>query len=174
MKEPSTDTTPPSVTLEPLRFEHADATFEWLQSEKLRRDFLMRERPVWEQHTAYFRRLLGDSAQRAYAVYLNGEHVGNCGYKHLDVDRAEGELWIYVGASNARGLGVGRRATEDILGRGRRELGLRTVVLHVAAFNERAIRLYRSLGFEEVPFEGSADWEQRDVSIIRMKKEISR
>lgn len=169
---PLSTAAPEEVVLEPLRVEHANATFEWLQSEALRRDFLMRERPVQEQHDAYFRRLLADPTQRAYAINLAGAHVGNCGFKHLDPERAEGELWIYVGAPNARGFGVGRRATEDLLERGRRELGLRTVVLHVASFNERAIWLYRRLGFEEVPLEATAEWEQRDEPIIRMQKEI--
>lgn len=48
----------------------------------------------------------------------------------------------------ARGLGLGRAMMEDAIGWAR-SVGIRKLTLGVFATNERAITLYRSLGFEE-------------------------
>ena len=137
----------------------------------MRRMFLMRGDASWEGHLEYFARVLVDPAQRIYAVIADGRHIGNCGYKHLEMNTLEGELWIYIGETSLRRKGVGKIATELLIQEGFKSLGLALIYLHVADFNIAARALYRRLGFTEVPLRGrSAEWKNRGCTIIRMER----
>ena len=69
-----------------------------------------------------------------------------------------------------RGKGAGSRATELLMQEGFGNLGLRTVYVHVADFNEQAIRMYRRQGFDEsVLPEDNEEWMGRDCTVIRME-----
>ena len=54
---------------------------------------------------------------------------------------------VYVRASH-RGRGVGRAMLDRVLALARPQEGLEQILLAVATTNERALRLYRSMGFE--------------------------
>jgi len=105
-------------------------------------------------------------------MLLDGRHIGNCGLKNLELSVGRGELWIYLGDPEARGRGIGRRATELLLDEGFIALHLSTIYLHVAAANEPARRLYARLGFtEQTRVAVSPEWAGRSSSIVRMDLE---
>lgn len=150
---------------------HIQKTFEWICEPELRRMFLMRGEPSWEEHVAYCKRILSDPKQSVYAVYFAEEHVGNCGFKNI-IEKEEGELWIYMGSSLVRGKGVGTSATKLLLEEGFHNLALHMIYLHVADFNIAAYTVYKKLGFVEVSLRGDAsDWAGRGCRIIRMELE---
>lgn len=151
--------------------QHIQKTFEWISEPELRRMFLMRGEPSWEEHVAYCNRILADPKQSVYAICFGEEHVGNCGFKNI-IEKTEGELWIYMGSPLVRGKGVGTSATKLLLEEGFRHLDLSMIYLHVADFNVAAHTVYEKLGFVEVPLRGDAsDWAGRDCRIIRMELE---
>lgn len=158
------------ITLIPFSHEHIQLTFSWIQDPALRRMFLMRGDASWEGHREYFAKVLADPAQRIYAILADGRHIGNCGYKHLDIKTLEGELWIYIGETSLRQKGVGKIATELLIQEGFKSLGLTLIYIHVADFNIAARALYRQMGFTEVPVrERESEWENRGCTIIRME-----
>jgi ribosomal protein S18 acetylase RimI-like enzyme len=62
--------------------------------------------------------------------------------------RRKGRVWgVYV-TPKARAAGIGRKLMRSLLERGLAVEGVEQVLLSVAATQEAAIRLYRSLGFE--------------------------
>ncbi|MDQ2682232.1 MAG: GNAT family N-acetyltransferase, partial [Chloroflexota bacterium] len=80
----------------------------------------------------------------------DGEVIGNC---QIDLDplasRHMGELGIAI-AQDWRGMGLGRALMTALIDEAKEVLpGLRIVRLNVFAGNDRAIALYRSLGFIE-------------------------
>lgn len=159
------------VHLVPLTTEHMSKTYEWVRDVELRRMFLMRgEQPTWEEHCAYFERLLKDPTQMAFGVMRDEEHIGNCGFKHLRKPGASGELWVYLGEKCNRGIGIGKKAVMQLMAIGVNELGLEKLVVHVADFNTAAQRLYASLGFC-VSNDVGDEWSGRDRRVIRMVKE---
>jgi ribosomal protein S18 acetylase RimI-like enzyme len=89
---------------------------------------------------------LTEEGVRSLVFERDGEVVGT-----LRTSRSGGTAGIYGFAVDARrrGQGIGRdalrRACRDL-----RERGVRTIGLEVAVENERALRLYTSLGFEPV------------------------
>ncbi len=153
------------VRLAPFTTQCVERTFEWVSHPALRRAFMMRGELTRAGHESYFARVLADPAQRVYAVLCDDSHVGNCGFKHLDPVAGEGELWIYIGASETRGRGIGTAATRLLLEVGNDVLGLRKIRVHVAPDNESAVRLYRRAGFVEIGT-GADEWEGRGA--IRM------
>ena len=119
-------------------------TFEWTQNDELRRNFMMREKPVWEGHVEYFRKKLADPAQKAYAIEANGKHIGNCGLKNINEERAE--LWIYIGDRGSWGKGYGSQASKCLLNEARK-LHLKSLYLYVLCSNIPARRMYDRMGF---------------------------
>lgn len=79
---------------------------------------------------------------------LNGRPVGCGGFKREKSGAAYiKRMWV---ASDARGLGLGRRLLQGLEGRAR-ELGYRVIRLETEKSLGEAQRLYHSAGYSEVP-----------------------
>jgi RimJ/RimL family protein N-acetyltransferase len=80
----------------------------------------------------------------------DGRLLGNCGI--MDVDRFDhhGEVGIFIGDPADHGRGFGRDAIVTLLRFAFETLCLNTVRIRAIDGNERAIGLYRSLGFADV------------------------
>lgn len=155
------------VWLEPLTKEHVAKTFTWISNPDMRSTFLVRGDITWAGHEKYFERAFVDPSQRLYAIVYEGEHVGNCGFKHLDFVTGNGELWIYLGEADVRGKGIGEMATRLLLKEGVENLNLRTMQVHVAEGNDRAYRLYLRVGFVLAGAAG-AEWEVHGCRVHKM------
>ncbi len=156
------------VKLIPFSESHIEKTFLWLQNPRLRHDFLMRGQPSIETHLKYFEEVLNDSSQKVFAVLCDGDHVGNCGLKHI-VPNRESELWIYIGDESQQKKGIGTAATKQLISYAFNELNGELIYLHVADFNIAAIKLYEKLGFAKSTLEDSMEWRDRRTEIIRME-----
>jgi RimJ/RimL family protein N-acetyltransferase len=159
------------TTIQPFRDEHIAQTFEWVIDPWLQRYFLMRSKPTWETHQAYFGRVLSDPSQSVYAILDDGTHVGNCGIKNIHAAGRSGEIWIYIGANQHRGKHVGTRATQLLCREAFDVHGLTSVCAHVADFNEAAQKMYEKLGFVTPSLEGEVapEWQGRSCSVRYME-----
>lgn len=79
----------------------------------------------------------------------NGACLGHVGLYKIDHRVRSAEFAIMVGAKDHWGKGLGRKVTTFIMNWGFTELNLHRMGLSVLATNERAIKLYVSLGFIE-------------------------
>jgi RimJ/RimL family protein N-acetyltransferase len=95
----------------------------------------------------YLKNLLHDPGRLAFAIELEGLHVGNVGLREFDPSRGRAECFIEIGEAQARGRGVGSRAMKRVIHWAFTDLGLGHLRLGVFEFNHRAIRLYERLGF---------------------------
>lgn len=86
-----------------------------------------------------------------FAIRLREDHrlIGSTGLFGIDAKNRSATFGIAVADPQAQGQGYGREATELVLRFGFDELNLHRIQLNVFAFNDRAIRLYRSVGFQE-------------------------
>lgn len=75
--------------------------------------------------------------------------VGHVGLYEIDHRCRSAEFAIMIGDRTVWGHGVGRACTQRMLEYGFLQLNLNRISLHVLSTNERAIRLYTSLGFVE-------------------------
>ena len=82
-----------------------------------------------------------------YSMFLDDEQfVGNCGFN--EISDGVGTIGIFI-APEVQNQGLGFEVLTKLIDYGFNELHLEEINLDVFSHNERAIRCYRKLGFEE-------------------------
>ncbi|MGZ6260833.1 MAG: GNAT family N-acetyltransferase, partial [Candidatus Limnocylindrales bacterium] len=112
--------------------------------------YQVRPMPATEVEQFFKTRLLSPEAL-AYAIHERPSDrlVGITTFSALDPDNGSALFHITIGERDAWGRGMGTESTELMLEHAFVRLGLHRVGLSVFAFNERAIRAYRKVGFRE-------------------------
>ncbi len=78
------------------------------------------------------------------------ELIGGCGLLNLDHINRIAEVGIFIGEKSYWNRGYGEEALRLLLDYGFNILNLNNIMLNVHAFNTRAIRCYRKIGFKEI------------------------
>lgn len=109
-----------------------------------------------------FRYINSDVDEDWYSDYINGRKnnirlvivdeandavVGAVYLTDIDWVARSAEFSVWVGDRSAQGNGAGKYATLSMLKHGFDDVGLNRVYLQVLVDNERALKLYRSVGF---------------------------
>ena len=129
----------------------------------------MRGDVSWQAHQDYFRKVLNDPSQIWYAIIANDSHIGNCGIRILSQEKKECTLWIYIGNTSLQNHGIGTTATKLMIENAFNLLDMRHIIIHVAAYNDRALRMYKTLGFTEIPLGNEEEWINRGCKVIKME-----
>lgn len=138
------------VVLRPVRSRDNRRILEWRNSMEVLGSFFTEEKSTLERQKTWYRTYLLDPAQVRFVIEARGlGPVGCCGFTDIDEESASAKLTVFLGEARARGKGLARQALEVLLGWGFSQRGLARVTAEVFADNERAIRLYEKLGFEE-------------------------
>jgi RimJ/RimL family protein N-acetyltransferase len=139
-----------SIRIVPTAEEYAESLHACLDSVARERIHLaLVEAPPIEAVRGFVRALVSGLGVQFLAVDESNEVVGWCDIvrKPLEGFRHSGQLGMGV-ASRARGAGLGRRLAIATI-EGAWATGLERIELEVFASNERALQLYRTLGFVE-------------------------
>lgn len=91
----------------------------------------------------------GDRDGPRFAIEADGEYIGHAFLYDLDPANGVCSVSIGIGDPAYQGRGYGREALRLLLDYAFRIRNLRRALLHVIASNERAIRMYRAVGFVE-------------------------
>jgi RimJ/RimL family protein N-acetyltransferase len=106
------------------------------------------------------------SGRRHWAVDSRaGDLMGRISIRDIDTERKQARLGITFSASFV-GRGLGTEAMHRFLDYYFDELGFVSMVLDVAAPNERAVRSYRSLGFTYIESDWRNAYHSIDLSIL--------
>ena len=96
----------------------------------------------------WFAGLQGSSTYVAYAIEtVDQTLIGELEFAHVNRRQGSAELRICIGEQSYWGQGFGTEALRLALREAYESLGLRTVYLRVYESNQRAVSLYRRLGF---------------------------
>ena len=98
-----------------------------------------------ETELAWIRRVIQNENEYRCAILVDDEYVGNIYL--TDITRTTAAYHIFIGNKDFWGKGVARTASELILEYAFDVLKLEYVYLRVKRENERALLLYKSLGF---------------------------
>jgi RimJ/RimL family protein N-acetyltransferase len=90
-----------------------------------------------------------DEASFAMLALPSLRTIGFCGLRGIDHRHGSARVFIGIREKRLRGRGVGREAMVLLGDYAFNVLGLHSLHLTVFAFNERAIRSYRAVGFRE-------------------------
>jgi RimJ/RimL family protein N-acetyltransferase len=118
------------------------------------------------------RALGGESLAMAIHVRETDRLIGTCALSQLDPDNGSALFHITIGEKDAWGRGYGTEATRLMVDHAFTGLGLHRVALTVFAFNERAVRSYRSVGFvlegraREAIWREGRWWDEISMSIL--------
>ena len=121
----------------------------------------------------FLSRVVGpDSLAMAIHIRETGRLVGTCAFSQMDGDNGSALFHITIGETDAWGQGYGTEATRLMLGHAFGTLHLHRVALSVFEFNERAIRAYRSCGFQvegrarEAIWRDGRRWDEITMSVL--------
>jgi RimJ/RimL family protein N-acetyltransferase len=78
------------------------------------------------------------------------EPIGGCGFLNLDHLNRTAEVGIFIGEKSCWNKGYGEEAIRLLLDYAFNILNLDNIMLNVYAYNTRAIRCYRKIGFKEI------------------------
>ncbi len=118
------------------------------------------------------RALGADSLAMAIHVRADDRLIGTCALSQLDADNGSALFHITIGEKDAWGRGFGTESTRLMIDHAFGALGLHRVGLTVFAFNDRAIRSYRSVGFvvegraRESIWRDGRWWDEISMSIL--------
>lgn len=95
--------------------------------------------------------IYGSSERYIFAVRLkeSGDIIGIAGFDEILWSNGVATVFIGIGEKKYQRQGFGKEAMELLLDFGFNELNFYRIQLNVIAYNEKAIKLYESLGFEK-------------------------
>jgi len=143
----------PRVVLCPLRKEDSPQFARWMNDAETA-NFLMFHRPLsLEEEEEWVNKALHMPITEGaiLGIWLHSPFrlVGSIGLHSLHSRDRHATLGISIGEANLRGKRLGREAMSLLIDYAFRTLNLRRVILWCYGHNERAIRCYRAVGFQE-------------------------
>jgi RimJ/RimL family protein N-acetyltransferase len=100
------------------------------------------------QEEQWYKRSLGESSTRDFAIEFEGQHIGGAGFCHIDARNANAEVGLFIGIPKLWEQGLGRDVMRTLVRFGFEQMNLHRLYLRVFAGNARAIHLYEKLGFQ--------------------------
>ena len=139
------------IYLRPLDPCDLEQCLRWINDPVLRVN-LGRHRPMGRvMETEWLAGQYKGESELSFAVVLidGDRHIGNVGLHGIDWKNRLAEFGILIGEPDAWDQGYGTEAGRLMLAHGFDEIGLHRIMLRVFPFNERAIRVYEKLGFQQ-------------------------
>jgi len=100
------------------------------------------------EHVNWYEKIIVDKARVTFALETieNNQYIGNLGIEHIDWISRKARFWIYLDKAQwAKGYGT--EAVALLLNYSFNSLNLNKIYLDVGSFNNRAIKVYETMGF---------------------------
>lgn len=129
-----------------------NSSFRWLSDAEIKH--LIASSDInREEQEKWFMNLFNRKDYYIRGIQYNGIPIGAVGIKKIFND--SGEYWGYIGEKEYWGKGIGKLMLMQMVKDARTIFSLKNLYLKVLHVNERAIGLYKSLGFTIVSDDGS-------------------
>lgn len=129
--------------------EHLNITYDWMQDQALKRNFLIERNITIINHLEWFRNYLNDPTQKVFAIIAEDNHIGNIGLKYVNLKNKTAETWVYIGDGKFQGFGLAYKSYlslfEFLI-----SIGIQSVCARIVEFNKPSITLYTKLGFVKI------------------------
>jgi len=138
------------VRLRPIREEDLARIVRWRNDPQILSRLLSHRKLTIEKQREWFAKLPGDESKRSFIIEtLDGRAVGQGGFGSIDAHSRTAELGVMIGERSEQGRGYGSEAVRLLAEYGFGGLGLHRIQLRVLEGNDRALGIYRKLGFRD-------------------------
>jgi len=103
-----------------------------------------------EKEREFLERLSKEKYNFAIVELVSDKLLGNISLFDVDLIHRKAEVGIFIGDKDKWGKGFGTEALKLIIEFGFKIIGLNNIILKVFSFNERALKVYRGIGFKEI------------------------
>lgn len=127
--------------------EHIPQYYEWRNDPEVAKfDQSVFLRPMSFEEVKEWSQRMVDGL--SFIVFDDEKPIGTCAFMNLDDRNRHAELAIVIGDKNSWSKGYGTQIMKQLLEWGFEGLNLNRLYLHVFSFNDRAIGLYKKMGFK--------------------------
>ena len=157
------------VSLRPLAEGDLERLATWRNDARIHPFFFFDGQVDSEKQSAWLAAVRRDEARRFFAIEADGCFAGTISLDRINPRHRSGELGNMLVDPDRHGMGLGRRAVEELLDLAFDSTGLERVELRVFTANDAAIRLYERCGFRREGVErGAVLREGRRRDVLRM------
>jgi len=139
------------VALRELVASDKEMVRQWRNSPKVAAHMFSQHEIGIEEHHRWFKALARDSTRRYWIITYNKRPVGVINLAKIDLDLRSAEFGIYLGEDDARGKGIGTCAQFLLIEHVFSSMNLERLTCEVLADNERALKMYKSVGLRTTP-----------------------
>lgn len=157
--------------MRPIKMDDAPRFVKWFNDKSVNKFLLIRHLALpWERK--YIKRRLKNPPKGNLHFCIDtkaGEHIGACSLDDIQKNNRRAEIGIVIGDKRYWNQGLGTDALTILISYAFNKLKLHRLSLDVYDYNQRALRLYKKLGFkkEGVAREGNF-WNGKFWNYYRM------
>ena len=130
-----------------------EKSYRWLSDEEIKR-LTMTPEITRESQRRWFDLLPSHKDYWIRTVEWEKTAIGVVGLKHIDYKNKKAEYFGYIGEKEMWGKGIGTGMLQYVLDY-LNSIGIEYVYLHVANYNERAVCVYKKMGFQSIKRKGT-------------------
>jgi RimJ/RimL family protein N-acetyltransferase len=159
------------IKLRPITYDDTDYIVKWRNNERVRNNFIYREKFTPESHNNFVRTKVetGEVVQLIICEKETERPIGSVYFRDVDMAKKEAEYGIFIGEDDAIGKGYGNETATLALRYAADVIGLRNVILRVFNDNTAARKSYEHAGFvfkEDMPQVECSDGTKRDMILM--------
>ncbi|GAB6179420.1 hypothetical protein JCM14036_07390 [Desulfotomaculum defluvii] len=131
------------------KFQEEDIPYKvkWINDDRNNK-YLHYDLPLREDKTLqWFKSLEGRNDRIDYTITYAGEPAGLIGLLNIDLKSKEAEYYICLGGDKFKGKGIAKVATNLLIKKAYKEIGLNKIYLYTEVDNVRAQKLFEKSGF---------------------------
>ncbi len=126
-----------------------DKVRRWRNSEQVSRFMISHHVITKEEHLKWIESLKGNAKQKLWMVFVDKTPIGSVYLKNSDYNQLTSEWGFYIGESNYRGRGLGKRILYKFLETFFDTMGFKVLNTKVMSDNAVALHIYRAFRFIE-------------------------
>jgi RimJ/RimL family protein N-acetyltransferase len=133
------------VKIVPFSRDFLVLSFNWLNDIEIK---CLTNTPSFtiEDQLRWYNGLVDKNNYHIWGIEIEHKKIGACGLKNIT--ETDCEYWGYIGEKELWGNGIGTQMLHEMENRAK-GLGLKSIWLKVIQNNQRAINLYKSMGYKQ-------------------------
>lgn len=138
------------IYLSPLNINDADIYAKWLNEKNISENLGIDDVVIDYDNISKW--LNNIKSKYTFAIVLREDDklIGCCGFEKIDLIHQNASLKIFIGDEENRGQGYGKEAIKLLIDYGFNNLNINNIMVTVFSFNNKALKLYKSLGFKMI------------------------